>query len=165
MSINLQIVSCLFLLAIISIIIYILRKGRISVKYSLVWLFSCGVLLIFTIFKVFDQEEKVQHQEQSIPTEQGVQSYKSQVQNNMAQLTQRTKTSGTEITYTNEGITSRREQLELRYHNLRMQMSLEDDMQKRVDIQKQIDMVESELESLREIERIRNDQKKKILTF
>ena len=50
MSINLQIISCLFLITIISIIIYILRKGRMSVKYSLVWLFSCGVLLILTIF-------------------------------------------------------------------------------------------------------------------
>lgn len=50
MSINLQIVSCLFLLTIISIIIYILRKGRISVKYSLVWLLATMTLLLLLIF-------------------------------------------------------------------------------------------------------------------
>lgn len=50
MSINLQIVSCLFLLTIISIIIYILRKGRMSVKYSLVWLIATLALLLLLIF-------------------------------------------------------------------------------------------------------------------
>lgn len=37
MSFNLQIVAVLFLLAILVSIIYILRKGRIAIKYALVW--------------------------------------------------------------------------------------------------------------------------------
>lgn len=50
MSINLQIVSCLFLLAIVSIIIYILRKGKITIKYALIWLTAAFILLLFLIF-------------------------------------------------------------------------------------------------------------------
>lgn len=50
MSLNLQIVAIVFITLLLLTIFYILVKGRISVKYSLVWIFSCGVLLIFTIF-------------------------------------------------------------------------------------------------------------------
>lgn len=50
MSINLQIVSCLFILTILTIIIYILRKGKITIKYALVWLTAAFVLLLFLIF-------------------------------------------------------------------------------------------------------------------
>lgn len=50
MSFNLQIVAVLFLLAILVSIIYILRKGRIAIKYALVWFFAALVLLIFVIF-------------------------------------------------------------------------------------------------------------------
>ena len=50
MSINLQIVSCLFLLTIVSIIIYILRKGKITIKYALIWLTAAFILLLFLIF-------------------------------------------------------------------------------------------------------------------
>ena len=50
MSLNLQIVAVLFLLAILVSIIYILRKGRIAIKYALVWFFAALVLLIFIIF-------------------------------------------------------------------------------------------------------------------
>ena len=50
MSFNLQIVAILFLLAILVTIIYILRKGRITIKYALVWLFACMVLFIFVLF-------------------------------------------------------------------------------------------------------------------
>ena len=50
MSLNLQIVAVLFLLAILVSIIYILRKGRIAIKYALVWFFAALVLLLFVIF-------------------------------------------------------------------------------------------------------------------
>lgn len=50
MSFNLQIVAVLFLLAILVSIIYILRKGRIAIKYALVWFFAALMLLIFVIF-------------------------------------------------------------------------------------------------------------------
>lgn len=50
MSINLQIVSCLFILTILILIIYILRKGRITVKYALVWIMAAIILLLFLVF-------------------------------------------------------------------------------------------------------------------
>ena len=50
MSINLQIVSCLFILTILTIIIYILRKGKITIKYALIWLTAAFILLLFLIF-------------------------------------------------------------------------------------------------------------------
>lgn len=50
MSFNLQIIALLFIILLLLTIFYILVKGKISVKYSLVWILSCGVLLIFTIF-------------------------------------------------------------------------------------------------------------------
>ena len=49
MSLNLQIVAVLFLLTIIISIIYILRKGRIAIKYALVWFFAALILLLFVI--------------------------------------------------------------------------------------------------------------------
>lgn len=50
MTLNLQIFAALFLVAIIVTIIYMLRKGRISVKYSLIWFFAAIILLLFIIF-------------------------------------------------------------------------------------------------------------------
>lgn len=50
MTMNLQIVSISFIILIFSCIFYILRKGRISVKYSLVWLLSCFILFLFLMF-------------------------------------------------------------------------------------------------------------------
>lgn len=50
MSFHLQIVAILFLLAILITIIYILRKGRIAIKYALVWFFAAIVLLLLVIF-------------------------------------------------------------------------------------------------------------------
>ena len=50
MSFNLQIVGILFLLAIILSLLYILRKGRIAIKYAIVWFFACIVLFIFILF-------------------------------------------------------------------------------------------------------------------
>ena len=50
MSINLQLFSCLFILTILILIIYILRKGRIIIKYALVWIAAALTLLLFIIF-------------------------------------------------------------------------------------------------------------------
>jgi hypothetical protein len=50
MNLHLQIVSILFLFTILISIIYILRKGRIAIKYALVWFFAAIVLLLLVIF-------------------------------------------------------------------------------------------------------------------
>lgn len=50
MTLNLQIFAALFLVAIIVTIIYMLRRSRISVKYSLIWFFAAIILLLFIIF-------------------------------------------------------------------------------------------------------------------
>ena len=50
MNLHLQIVSILFLFTILIAIIYILRKGRIAIKYALVWFFAALVLLLLVIF-------------------------------------------------------------------------------------------------------------------
>ena len=50
MSLNLQLVAITFLLIVLAVVFYILIKWRVNVKYSLVWLFACGILLVFTIF-------------------------------------------------------------------------------------------------------------------
>lgn len=50
MNLHLQIVSILFLFTILISIIYILRKGRIAIKYALVWFFAALVLLLLVIF-------------------------------------------------------------------------------------------------------------------
>lgn len=50
MNLNLIIVSLIFILIILFCIFYILRKGRMAIKYSLVWLFASFVLLLFLAF-------------------------------------------------------------------------------------------------------------------
>lgn len=50
MSINLQIISISFIVIVLICILYILRKGRITIKYSLPWIFACLILLLLTIF-------------------------------------------------------------------------------------------------------------------
>ena len=50
MSITLQILGTLFSVGIMLVILFLLRKGRITVKYSLVWFFSGIVLLILSLF-------------------------------------------------------------------------------------------------------------------
>lgn len=50
MSINLQLISSIFILVILIAIFYILRKGRITVKYSLIWIMAAIVLLLLLIF-------------------------------------------------------------------------------------------------------------------
>lgn len=49
MSSSLKIISILFCLLIIGIILYIVKKGRISIKYSLIWFFSMFVLLLLIL--------------------------------------------------------------------------------------------------------------------
>lgn len=49
MSSSLKIISILFCLIIIGIVLYIVKKGRISIKYSLIWFFSMFILLLLIL--------------------------------------------------------------------------------------------------------------------
>lgn len=49
MSTSLKLFSIAFILLIIITVFYLLRKDRISIKYSLVWLIPSFTLLIFTL--------------------------------------------------------------------------------------------------------------------
>lgn len=53
MSISLKIVSISFLLVLIFLILHLLKKDKITIKYSIVWLIPCIVLLVFTIIPGF----------------------------------------------------------------------------------------------------------------
>ncbi|MDD2203519.1 MAG: DUF2304 domain-containing protein [Bacilli bacterium] len=47
---SLRLVSLLFLLVIILIVTFFVRKHRITIKYSLIWYFCTIVLLLFVVF-------------------------------------------------------------------------------------------------------------------
>lgn len=49
MSTELIITSIVFLLFVIFVVLYMVRKRKISIKYSLVWIFPCLILMIFTL--------------------------------------------------------------------------------------------------------------------
>jgi hypothetical protein len=49
MSNSLRFFSISFLILLIIMILYLLRKDKITIKYSIVWLTPCFILLIFTI--------------------------------------------------------------------------------------------------------------------
>lgn len=49
MNFELVLSSIVFLLFLMFLILYLVKRRRISVKYSLVWLFPCLVLILFTI--------------------------------------------------------------------------------------------------------------------
>ena len=53
MSIELKIVSIVFLIAIIIFILRLIHKEKISIKYSLVWLIPSVILLIFVLVPGF----------------------------------------------------------------------------------------------------------------
>ncbi len=53
MSLELKITSIIFLLLIILVIISLIKKEKISIKYSFVWLLPCLLLLIFTLVPGF----------------------------------------------------------------------------------------------------------------
>lgn len=53
MSLALKIVSISFLLFLIVMVIYLLKKDRITIKYSIVWLLPSFILLIFTLIPGF----------------------------------------------------------------------------------------------------------------
>lgn len=53
MNSNLQMLSIIFTLFILIVILYIVKKGRITVKYSFVWLISSGFLLFIVLFPGF----------------------------------------------------------------------------------------------------------------
>ncbi len=49
MSSSLKLISIVFCLVIIGIILYIVKRGRISIKYSLIWFFSMFILLLLIL--------------------------------------------------------------------------------------------------------------------
>ncbi len=57
MSLNLQLTSLTFIVVVLTSIIYILRKGRMTIKYALPWLLACLMLLLFifspSLFSLF----------------------------------------------------------------------------------------------------------------
>lgn len=53
MSLELTISSIIFLLLIIFVILVLVKKEKISIKYSFVWLLPCILLLIFTLVPGF----------------------------------------------------------------------------------------------------------------
>ncbi len=53
MSLNLKVVSLLFVFLVIFVIIYMVRKEKISIKYSLIWMFSNTLLLLAIIIPGF----------------------------------------------------------------------------------------------------------------
>lgn len=53
MSISLKIVSISFILLLIIIILHLLKKDKIIIKYSIAWLIPCIILLFFTIIPGF----------------------------------------------------------------------------------------------------------------
>lgn len=53
MSLALKIVSISFLVILIIVILSLLKKDRITIKYAIVWLFPSIILLIFTLIPGF----------------------------------------------------------------------------------------------------------------
>ena len=53
MGFNLKLSSIVFLLIVIFLVLFLVRKNKITIKYSLVWLFPCFILLIFILVPGF----------------------------------------------------------------------------------------------------------------
>ena len=53
MGMNLKISAIIFLLFVILFVLHLVRKEKISIKYSLVWILPCIVLLIFVLVPGF----------------------------------------------------------------------------------------------------------------
>lgn len=53
MSLSLKLDSTIFILSIMILIIVLVKKEKISVKYSLVWLLPCILLLVFVLMPGF----------------------------------------------------------------------------------------------------------------
>lgn len=56
---NFRLEMIIISLILIFFILYILKKNYLSIKYSTVWLFSCLLMLLFSLFP--DSLEKVSH--------------------------------------------------------------------------------------------------------
>ena len=50
MSTNLRISVLIFVVLLIFVIFLILRKGKLSIKYAILWLFACFIMLLLIIF-------------------------------------------------------------------------------------------------------------------
>ncbi len=53
MGFELKLSSIIFLLLVIFLILFLIRKNKIAIKYSLVWLLPCIILLIFVLVPGF----------------------------------------------------------------------------------------------------------------
>lgn len=53
MSLKLKLFSILFSLIMIAFVLHLVKKDKIAIKYSLVWLFPCIMLLIFVLVPGF----------------------------------------------------------------------------------------------------------------
>lgn len=49
MSLELILTSIIFLIFVIFIVLYFVRKRKISIKYSLIWIFPSLILMLFTL--------------------------------------------------------------------------------------------------------------------
>ena len=50
MSMNLRVSVLIFVVLLVVVIFLILRKGKLSIKYAILWLFACSVMLLLIIF-------------------------------------------------------------------------------------------------------------------
>ena len=50
MTTNLKVISILFILLIIFVITFFVKRNRIIIKYSIVWYSCCLLLILFTLF-------------------------------------------------------------------------------------------------------------------
>ena len=50
MSINLKLSVLIFVLILLLTVIVLLRKGKFSTKYAIIWIFACFILLLLVIF-------------------------------------------------------------------------------------------------------------------
>ena len=53
MGIELKITAIVFLILVVAFVLYYVRKDKITIKYSLVWLVPCIILLIFVLVPGF----------------------------------------------------------------------------------------------------------------
>ena len=145
--------------------IILIGIGVLIAKYSdffiMVISFIIMIVLIIVFYDdIFDSKNVLTeiHQIRSVTTNnQQLQSAQSIYRNNLPKLTQRTKTSGVEVVYDENGIQLRREFLEQQEERLKHQYRLETNEMKRMQISQLLQDIEREKNDLTEVERIRRD--------
>ena len=154
----LSVIGLVLLSQVPSLIVALLGYNNL---YMSVIVFIVMIILIIIFYDdIFDSKNVITEIQQvgtgRIPESQLV-SQQSIMRNNLPKLVQRTKTSGAEVIYDNEGIESRRVFLEQEQQRLRNQLSVETDNTRREQIMRSLEDIESELRDLNEVERIRSD--------